>query len=40
MIINAAIREVVFHQEYPLGDVALGLLREAGVELRKMESDG
>ena len=36
MIINAGIREVVFNLDYPLGDVAKGLLREAGVTLRNI----
>ena len=39
MIINAGIQEVVFSQEYPLGDVALGLLEEAGVKLKRLQSD-
>ena len=39
MIINAGIREVVFHEDYPLGGVALGLLKEAGIELRRLRSD-
>lgn len=36
MIINAGIGEVVFSAEYPLGDVSLRLLREAGVKVRKL----
>jgi dCMP deaminase len=36
MIINAGIAEVVFGAEYPLGDVSLRLLREAGVKVRKL----
>lgn len=39
MIINAGIREVVFNLDYPLGDTAKGLLKEAGVELRKVALD-
>jgi len=39
MIINAGIEAVVFNQAYPLGDVALGLLEEAGVELTQLELD-
>jgi dCMP deaminase len=35
MIINAGIGEVVFNAEYPMGDVSLGLLREAGVAVRQ-----
>ena len=34
MIINAGIEEVVYSAEYPLGDTALELLRDAGVKLR------
>lgn len=36
MIINAGIAEVVYNVDYPLGDVALGLLREAGVKVRRV----
>jgi dCMP deaminase len=36
MIINAGIEEVAFNAEYPLGDVSLALLREAGVKLRQV----
>jgi len=36
MIINAGIEEVAFNAEYPLGDVSLSLLREAGVKLRQV----
>jgi dCMP deaminase len=36
MIINAGIAEVVFSAEYPLGDVSLRLLREAGVKVRQV----
>jgi dCMP deaminase len=39
MIINAGIAEVVFSAEYPLGDVSLRLLREAGVKVRKLGAD-
>jgi dCMP deaminase len=35
LIINAGIGEVVYNADYPLGETALGLLREAGVKLRK-----
>jgi dCMP deaminase len=35
MIINAGIAEVVYSAEYPLGDVSLRLLREAGVKVRQ-----
>jgi dCMP deaminase len=36
MIINAGIAEVVFSADYPLGDVSLRLLREAGVKVRQL----
>jgi dCMP deaminase len=36
MIINAGIAEVVFSAAYPLGDVSLRLLREAGVKVRQL----
>jgi len=36
MIINAGIMEVVYNHDYPLGDTALALLREAGVTVRKL----
>lgn len=36
MIINGGIAEVVFSADYPLGDVSLGLLREAGVKVRQI----
>ena len=39
MIINSGIAEVVFSAEYPLGDVSLRLLREAGVKVRKLGAD-
>jgi dCMP deaminase len=35
MIINAGIAEVVYSAAYPLGDVSLRLLREAGVKVRQ-----
>jgi dCMP deaminase len=35
MIINAGIREVVYSAEYPLGEISLRLLREAGVKARQ-----
>jgi len=35
MIINAGIIEVVYNAHYPMGDVALNLLREAGVKVRQ-----
>jgi dCMP deaminase len=36
MIINSGIAEVVFNADYPLGDVAKDLLREAGVKVRQV----
>jgi dCMP deaminase len=36
MIINAGLAEVVYSAEYPLGDVSLRLLREAGVKARQL----
>lgn len=40
MIINAGIKEVVYNAHYPLVNVAVGLLREAGVVARKVEFEG
>jgi dCMP deaminase len=37
MIINSGIAEVVYNASYPVGEVSLGLLREAGVEARQVE---
>jgi len=39
MIINAGIEEVAYNAAYPLGEVALSLLREAGVKLRQVAED-
>jgi len=36
MIINAGISEVVYNAHYPVGDVALNLLKEAGVKVRRV----
>ena len=36
MIINAGIEEVAYNASYPLGDVSLALLREAGVKVRQI----
>jgi dCMP deaminase len=36
MIINAGIEEVAYNASYPLGDVSLALLREAGVKVRQV----
>jgi dCMP deaminase len=36
MIINAGIEEVAYVASYPLGDVSLALLREAGVKVRQL----
>jgi dCMP deaminase len=35
MIINSGIVEVVYNAKYPLGDISLDLLREAGVKVRQ-----
>ena len=35
MIINAGIKKVVYNADYPLGESALAMLREAGVEAQK-----
>jgi dCMP deaminase len=40
MIINAGITEVVYNADYPLGGVALELLREAGVKVRRVVLPG
>jgi dCMP deaminase len=36
MIINSGIVEVVYNADYPVGDVSLGLLREAGIKVRQL----
>ena len=36
MIINAGLQEVVYQSDYPLGEVSLSLLQEAGVKTRKI----
>jgi dCMP deaminase len=36
MIINSGIGEVVYNADYPMGDVARDLLREAGVKVRQV----
>jgi dCMP deaminase len=36
MIINAGLEEVVFNADYPLGEVSLALLREAGLKVRQI----
>ena len=36
MIINAGIDEVAYNADYPMGDVSLSLLREAGVKVRQV----
>jgi len=35
MIINAGLEEVIYNADYPLGEVALNLLREAGIKVRQ-----
>jgi dCMP deaminase len=37
MIINAGIEEVAYNAAYPMGDVSLALLREAGVKVRQVK---
>ncbi|MEM7413663.1 MAG: deaminase [Myxococcota bacterium] len=37
MIINAGLTEVVYNAAYPLGDVSLDLLREAGLKVRQID---
>ncbi|MBI4368367.1 MAG: AAA family ATPase [Candidatus Omnitrophica bacterium] len=39
MIINSGIREVVFNTDYPLSNVSQKLLKEAGVDVRKVKID-
>jgi deoxycytidylate deaminase len=36
MIINAGLAEVVYDSHFPLGEVSVGLLREAGVKIRQL----
>jgi deoxycytidylate deaminase len=36
MIINSGMSEVIYNAEYPLGDVPLALLREAGIKVRQV----
>ncbi len=37
MIINAGLAEVAYNAHYPMGDVSVALLREAGVKVRQIE---
>lgn len=39
MIINAGLLEVIYNLAYPLGDLSLDLLREAGVKVRQLPLD-
>jgi dCMP deaminase len=39
LIINSGIKEEIYNSHYPLGDTAMDLLRESGVELRQYEED-
>lgn len=39
MIINAGIREVVYHTRYTIDDVSLALLHEAGVIVRSLDEE-
>ena len=36
MIINSGVAEVAYNSEYPMGEVSLALLREAGVKVRQV----
>ena len=36
MILNSGLKEVVYHAAYPMGDLPLSLLREAGITIRQM----
>ena len=36
MIIKSGITEVVYNTDYPLGEVSVGLLRDAGVKVRQV----
>ena len=36
MVINAGLTEVIYNVDYPLGEVSLDLLREAGVKVRQV----
>jgi deoxycytidylate deaminase len=40
MITNAGLTEVVYNADYPLGQISLDLLREAGVKVRKVSLAG
>ncbi len=40
MIINAGIREVVYNVEYPMNEVALRLMEEAGIAVKKLPLNG
>jgi dCMP deaminase len=37
MIINSGVAEVVYNADYPVGEVSLGLLRDAGIKFRQVE---
>ena len=36
MIINVALTEVVYNEDYPLGELPRNLLREAGIKVRRV----
>jgi dCMP deaminase len=38
MIINAGLAEVIYQSTYPLGEVSLALLEEAGIEVKQIDS--
>ena len=37
MIINSGIAEMIYNTDFPMGDVSLGLLEEAGVRVRQID---
>ena len=39
MIINSGLTDVIYNADYPLGDVSLALLREAGLKVRQVNID-
>jgi deoxycytidylate deaminase len=39
MIINSGMREVVFNANYPMSDVPMRLLKEAGIIVRQVKME-
>ncbi len=39
MIVNAGIREVIYHRRYSIDQTAMNLLREAGVKVRPLDRE-